>query len=589
LDTPFDELAHTVDVRNINGRHRPGFYNIPNVGVFVWRLKSYSISEAPAFCLDSNDNYYTFSALGNETQLYVKPVPETTPTSIAGPLNLPIPIRRKFFEIEENKQALYGPSKSLQIWTGFRPNEESEEVERQPVPVEQIIVADLSQWGYYRPDNGQVMVDPELGRIIFGSSDQCENGVWVTYHYGFSDDLGGGEYPRTLLHPTPRTKSEVIKIYQVGRHETYKTINAALKQFNDDHKRKKIDHVIIEITDNNDYTETIRITVGQDQSFQLRAANGKRPVIRLLNYQTNRPDDLNIICREGARLILDGLLITGRPVEINGPASEVKIRHCTLVPGWTLEHNCEPVNPTEMSLELNGTPGTRLIIERTILGSIQIRPDRMSMDPIPIHIQDSILDATRNDLMALIGREPGRRGDECLAHAVLTLARTTVFGKIHTHAIALAEDSIFNGRVRVGRRQGCMRFCYVTPGSITPRRYRCQPDLVEQAKSDELRQANEAADSDNKLTEAELQAAITTAQKQEQQRVRPRFNSSRYGSSTYAQLAVHCAEEIKRGAEDESEMGVFHDLYQPQRTANLRVRLAEFTPAGMKVGLFFVT
>ena len=22
-------------------------------------------------------------------------------------------------------------------------------------------------------------------------------GVWVTYHYAFADDLGGGEYPRT--------------------------------------------------------------------------------------------------------------------------------------------------------------------------------------------------------------------------------------------------------------------------------------------------------------------------------------------------------------------------------------------------------
>jgi hypothetical protein len=34
-------------------------------------------------------------------------------------------------------------------------------------------------------------------------------------------------------------------------------------------------------------------------------------------------------------------------------------------------------------------------------------------------------------------------------------------------------------------------------------------------------------------------------------------------------------------------MGVFHDLFQPQREANLRARLAEFTPAGMNVGIVY--
>lgn len=34
-------------------------------------------------------------------------------------------------------------------------------------------------------------------------------------------------------------------------------------------------------------------------------------------------------------------------------------------------------------------------------------------------------------------------------------------------------------------------------------------------------------------------------------------------------------------------MGVYHGLFQPQREANLRTRLDEYTPAGMTVGLFF--
>ena len=80
---------------------------------------------------------------------------------------------------------------------------------------------------------------------------------------------------------------------------------------------------------------------------------------------------------------------------------------------------------------------------------------------------------------------------------------------------------------------------------------------------------------------------IAEAKQRERVRVRPRFTSTRYGHPAYCQLACDCAEEIKRGADDESEMGAFHDLYQPQREANLRARLDEYTPAGMEAGILF--
>jgi hypothetical protein len=75
----------------------------------------------------------------------------------------------------------------------------------------------------------------------------------------------------------------------------------------------------------------------------------------------------------------------------------------------------------------------------------------------------------------------------------------------------------------------------------------------------------------------------------ERLRVRPQFNSTRYGTPTYCQLAHTCTEEIKRGADDESEMGAFHDLFQPQREANLRVRLDEYVPAGADVGIIYAS
>jgi hypothetical protein len=122
-----------------------------------------------------------------------------------------------------------------------------------------------------------------------------------------------------------------------------------------------------------------------------------------------------------------------------------------------------------------------------------------------------------------------------------------------------------------------MRFCYVTPGSRTPRRYECQPDLVENAVR--------ALFNHGDLSLAERDSWLAS----EQLRVEPEFNSTRYGTPTYCQLTHTCAEEITRGADDKAEMGVFHDLYQSQRTANLRVRLDEYTPAGMNAGILYVS
>ena len=49
------------------------------------------------------------------------------------------------------------------------------------------------------------------------------------------------------------------------------------------------------------------------------------------------------------------------------------------------------------------------------------------------------------------------------------------------------------------------------------------------------------------------------------QDIKPRFTSTLFGEPAYCQLAHDCPDEIRRGAEEESEMGAFHDLYQPQR------------------------
>jgi hypothetical protein len=252
-----------------------------------------------------------------------------------------------------------------------------------------------------------------------------------------------------------------------------------------------------------------------------------------------------------------------------GDLCDVTIRHSTLVPGWGLEGDCEPKRPNEPSLELLNT-GARIVIEHSIVGSIHVVADEVLTDPLELSISDSIVDATAEARAAVAAPSLP------LAFARLTIVRSTVIGEVNVHAIAAADNSIFMGHILVGRRQqGCLRFCYVTPGSRTPRRYHCQPDLV-MAALDQIVPP---------LTPAEKNAL----EAREAQRVRPRFNSRRYGNPAYCQLADDCAEEIRRGADDESELGAFHDLFQPQREANLRARLDEFTPAGMDAGILFAS
>ncbi|HEV7890141.1 MAG TPA: hypothetical protein VGP08_05860 [Pyrinomonadaceae bacterium] len=656
LEGGFDSASHTVNTRRLNSHRRTGRHAITNAGIFVWRLKAYTVTHAPAFCIDRVRHHYTFSILGNDSPLFNKAVEEPDATHVADEMNVPAPIRRR--ALDERTHDYYGPSKSLFIWR---------DDEDRPVPVEHIVTADLSRWAY-RPQGDQVAVDPRLGRIAFSTRSEPRTGVWVSYHYGFPADSGGGEYTRRLRMPRkptlrmpdddkpsahPRAGTHVYFVSQRRRAERhFTTINRALEAW----RRDAPDDALIQIDDSGAYVEPVEIRLRRNQRLEIRAADGARPVIRLLDWYTNRPDSLVIgpepeeedkgedgeqshdddagesydavmpvrvggrayvegvndqmpsqeapagesdqsprdedtkpvkqdaaaqdatgvgatgagdedeECPHGRgrRVRLDGLMVVGRGLMVEGDIYELSLRDCTLVPGWSLDTDGYPESETEPSIELTDT-GARLRVERSIVGSILVDVSEVREDPIEIFITDSVLDATKPDLEALYGP------DGTHAHATLRVVRSTVFGLVRAHAISLAENSIFSSRVRVARTQaGCVRFCYVPVGSRTPRRHNCQPDLALSG----LR-GNDAQ------TQAERERT--------EMRVRPVFNSVRYGTPAYCQLAETCPREISRGADDESEMGVYHDLFQPQREANLRARLDEFTPAGVDAGIIFAT
>jgi len=177
------------------------------------------------------------------------------------------------------------------------------------------------------------------------------------------------------------------------------------------------------------------------------------------------------------------------------------------------------------------------------------------------------------------------------AGGTLTIEKSTIIGKVHTVELQMASNTIFvsaldpsdawTAPVRSEKKQsGCVRFSYVPPGSLTPRRYRCQPDLEIATR---INAAEKAAN--GPISQAQVNAIRADVLSW----LAPSFSSLWHGAPDYAQLGNSCPLQIRTGASDESEMGAFHDLFQPQRETNLKVRLEEYLRFGLEAGSFYET
>ena len=560
----FDAIGHSAELRDIDSTVSQGLYNSAAVGVLLSRMRARSVTHSLAYCQEEvGDNCYSFSILGNDTPLYARNDPDTTVQS--GSIDsFPIPIDRIAFRndaaLGEQAHAsgkFYGEDKGFAIWA----KDWSDCDPALPIPASRIIPADLTGWRY-TPRHNHIAVDPVLGRIVFPATQLPPGDVHVAYNYGSVADIGGGEYPRAIPRPT-----QPVTVYEVGATLEFSTIHSALERWQQDKPR----FAAIEIADSGVYQEQIHLTVGERQSLALRAASGARPVLLTKDAHPSRPDAIVLNGEAHSQLTLDGIMIAGRDVHIGGEFATITIRHATLVPGWSLHGDCKPRKTGEPSLHLNNLKAS-VDISHSILGGVQILQESDTVDPIDLHISNSIVDAHHSHSFAISAP------DGSIAPVVLKLRNCTIMGRVETHAIELAQNSMFLGPVVVARKQqGCVRFCYVPRGSRTPRRYHCQPDLVEQAVEQEARKQALPADEAKSLSRTE------------QMRVEPQFLSSFFGTPNYFELTDDCAAEISAGASDQSEMGVYHDLFRPQRLSNLRQRLSDYTPAGTNVGVIFVT
>jgi len=431
-----------------------------------------------------------------------------------------------------------------------------------------------------------------LGRIAFPKHIRPVH-VFSTFHYGFSADMGGGEYLRASsfkmgLHvmehvPSPHpsiaqaldalhTHAEHVVTQRSKRDAALKALDAvpahagygpSLHGISDSSSQSSHDvpvgteDGVVEITDSGTYEELPVIRAIDTQCIELRAADACRPLLKL-----HAPDgvaELQISGDEKCYVILNGLVISNGILRVTGNLTRLSLRHCTLVPGLSLSENGEPKYPHQPCLVVD-SPHTLVEIDHCIVGALQVKENAQ------VRITSSIVDSTSKQGVAYAA-PPGSSANPTTPGGSLSIENSTIIGRVHTVSLELASNTIFlagpgankEPPLNVERRQeGCVRYSYVPFGSRTPRCYQCQP------------QESNAEDVEE-----------------------PVFTSLRYGNPGYCQLFLRSEANIRmnirKGADDQSEMGAFHDLLQPQRAANLHLRLREYLPFAMKPGVIYMT
>lgn len=606
----FDRAARTVEVRPLevsdttSARRTAldrGRYNVPNVGLYLWRLQSYRTTGGAPRAADAPvDAGFTFSPLGLDAPLFNPPRTEEEISHLAQEPDVPDRLRRRalFDELEARRQALADDApppdgqffRADSVAFAIRVAIAPPPAPFVAIPPERVAICDLSTWRRpaasrkYRPAGGgpdrtlpiEVGVDPELGRLAIAEGIAARP-LLVDFSYGFSGDLGGGPYDRRNATQLWLEPSEVT--FQLGVTRDRRSIaqatdpsklspdvRAAVTKWNTHASGQSRPFGLIVMMDSDTYEEDLTglsvIEVPAGGRLAIVAADWPQDVEpgtsgtparilgRIAADKPLRPHLRGNVSVRGmaagavnpGELILSGLLIDGRVTVLAGSLGRLALYDSTVVPA----HGAIIVNPGAGAANENGR--LRISLDRTICGPISLTA------PVPgLHLGDSIVDAAG---AAAAVAAPG-----ALAH----IQESTILGRVDVQRIE-AGNSLFTGSLTVERRQeGCVRFCHVPDASTTPRRFRCQPDLA----------LTDVADPD---LAARIRAELA-----------PAFTSVTYGDPAFVQLALTCARELRTGAEDGSEMGAFSSLKQPQREANLRAALDEYLRSGLDAGLFFVT
>jgi hypothetical protein len=386
---------------------------------------------------------------------------------------------------------------------------------------------DLSDWTPPTAPGITVAVDPVLGRLVFATAPAATDVVTVTYTYAFSGGYGGGPYTQAVAADEAALEAQ-LAVTPV-EHFAVADLSAAANE-------------VAEIGDSGIYPGNLVLSP-DPHLLVIKAGESQRPVVA---------GNLGITGVAGASVTLRGLGIAGSLVISGAGPLTVRLEHCTVR------------GTIDWSAAISGT----LVIDHSLCGAVEANPD------VDVSISDSAVDAGSDTAPALSAGAGAPAGS-------ITITSSTILGTVTARTIPTLQNSIITGSVVSAERQaGCVRYSFVPlAGSQTPQRFRCQPDLEIDSEVAAARAANPA------LTPAQATAIGDSVQAW----LVPAFTSQIAGQPDYLQLADAAPEQIRSGAEDGDEMGVFYRLFSGRRESNLAFRLNEYLRIGLEAGIIHAT
>lgn len=544
----FDRTSHTADLRPSS--QAQGWYNLRKLGFFLWRLNACPLKGIRAQSVPAQPGAYHFNVLGQPLPLFQNPEPSDPGVDTDWPrsteLSITSPISPEVFV--EHPDQFWMTAQGFTIYLNGN-------------PVNGVLPANLCSWAMPPAlQAGQVAVDVRLGRLLFFTPPAATDTVTTDYSFGFSGDVGGGGYSRApYIFPQSGETANILRV-----PSAYPTIQAALSAATGS-------LCIVEIEDSNLYPEALQFESSFD-TLVIQAKDTQRPTLQL---STSFPPatypvftvDPAVKNFTGNKLILSGLLITGVGQTLTLPAgiNTVILQDCTVDPGGGIAPdgvNARPAGVTlQMAAPAAGAALPTLQLTRSIFG-----PLSLSSSLNCLSISDCIGDATAfpahpPPIPPPPAPPPPPTLPPLLPYLLLggppcTIQRSTLLGSFDCARLD-ASLTIFVSRATVTfLQEGCTRFCYFTPDSSVPRQYECTSDPP------------------------------------------PKFTSRFFGDAAYTQLALDCqsvalpancvGSPIAYG-EDGCEMGVWSSLGNLRRLNHLRIRLAEYLPAGLVPLFIFET
>lgn len=606
----FDPFAHLLEVRNADTAG--GRFNIPNVGIFLWRLRAQPLGQGAPGDADADfisarrsaAGWWHMHPAGVDAPLFNPPRTETggAVTQAAREENASAPLRPLALHAELERLRAGDTGTAPVFMAGRDPVlRVFVRLAGETLPVE---IAREGLWICDIPDAVTLPVPPRVaaidvqrGRMAFPAALDVQQ-VWLHAAHGSAADIGGGPYDRgDALRAASSSLSEGTAaqddaggffdpaVWQVGvthllplgaTGTLFATLRDAVQAWNALPAGRT---GVIVLMDSLTESDAAPLTVNIAEGSRLMIVSGQWPPTPVADalpgtmarqpgrfearqtraHWQGRLQVLGTAAAEAldpGALFLNGLLLQG-PLDISGPLGQVELAHCTVLPGGT--HITVGSDSPRLALRVLSCLAAPIAVAGPV-GSVAVA--------------DSIVGL----------QDAGAAGSAALSapQAPLDLLRTSFLGTVHGLTIS-ASDCIFDAPAVAERRQtGCVRFCYVPPASAVPRRYRCQPQLETDTRIAALRAAALAAGLPPP-TAAEEDAVRAEAEAT----VRPLFTSRRYGDPGLAQLDLRCAAQTRTGAESGAEMGAYERLRQPQREANLRDALAEYLRLGLTAGVYF--